>query len=286
MVITMKRIAAIILTMALMLLVSCGETYTEAEVPTGEIIYKTVEDKQLGLEILMPTVNKQRRNPAVLVLHGGGWVSGAREDFTRDFKPLCDALRAAGISVIPVTYRLAVNGTGWRDCLDDCEDALNYIIENSKRLGIDEHRLGIIGYSAGGQLALMTAVETRDQVKYCVSMSGPTFFSDKKESIFYSESLNYYIKMIFPENDQIEMYQASPIIRVNRNCKSDFLLISGTADEVVKPSHAESFLRELESFGLTAELIEPEGLTHSYTAWSNFGNLCEEIAGYVIENLK
>ena len=282
----MKKLLAIILAVLMVSLAACESIEVEIDVPTGEIVYKTVDGTELGLEILTPTAKKTRRNPAVIVLHGGGWVSGTREDFTRDFKPLCDALRAEGITVIPVTYRLAVNGTSWRDCVDDCEDALNYIVENSKRLGIDNHRIGLIGYSAGGQLALMTAIETRDQVKYCVSMSGPTCFSDNKESIFYSEALNYYIKMIFEEGDHISMYQASPIIRVNRNCVSDFLLVSGTSDEVVKSAHAESFLREIESFGLQAELLEKEGLTHFYTSFADFDELCGEIASKVIAKLK
>ena len=280
-----KKLTAIVFSLIILLLVSCSESVAEIEIPTGEIIYKTVDDRELGLEILTPTAKKTRRNPAVIVLHGGGWISGTREDFTRDFKPLCDALRAEGIMVIPITYRLAVNGGSWRDCVDDCEDALNYIVENSKRLGIDSHKIGIIGYSAGGQLALMTSIETRDQVKYCVSMSGPTCFSDNKDSIFYSEALTYYINMIFPEGDHISMYQASPIIRVNRKCASDFLLVSGTADEVVSPAHAESFQREVESFGLTAEIINSDGLTHFYTSWEGFNALCSEIADKVISAL-
>ena len=280
----MKRILTALLMIMLLLCVSCGDTEIISEIPTDGVVYKTVGETELRINFLAPTELK-RKSPAVLVLHGGGWVSGTPDDFTRDFLPLCDALRDSGIMVIPVEYRLAGGGDGWRNCLDDCEDALSFVISHARDYGIDPENIGVIGYSAGGQLALMTAIETRDQVKYCVSMSGPTCFSDNPESPFYSDSLNYYIEMIFPANDYIGMYQASPVIRVNRRCQSEFLLVSGTADRVVFPTHADTFMREVGSFGIPAELLEYDGLTHSYTAYPEFYELCSEIAGKVSEKL-
>lgn len=282
----MKRILAAFILSSLLLFSSCAEAALISEAVSEEIIYKTVDGIELGLEILSPTSNVKRSSPAVIVLHGGGWVSGSREDFTRDFEPLCDFLRDEGIAVISVSYRLAGASSSWRNCLDDCEDALSYIIENSKRLGIDPENIGMIGYSAGGQLALMAAIETREQVKYCVSMSGPTCFSTDPASIFYSDTLNYYIDLIFKESDYIEMYQASPIIRINRKCRTEFLLISGTDDIVVNPNHAERFMNEIETFGITAELLEIEGLTHSYTSLNDFEKLCAEIANKTADKLK
>ncbi len=280
----MKRIIFIFLAAMTLIFSSCGETAVLAEIPSGGVVYKTVDEKELKLEFLAPTELK-RKSPAVIVLHGGGWVSGTPEDFTRDFSLLCDALRDAGVMVIPVEYRLAGGGGGWRNCLDDCEDALSFICENARDYGIDPENIGVIGYSAGGQLALMTAIETRNQVKYCVSMSGPTCLSDNSESPFYSESLNYYLEMIFPADDQIGMYQASPVIRVNRRCQSEFLLVYGTGDKVVLPAHAETFLREVDTFGIPAELLMFDGLTHSYTAFSDFPELCREVASKVASKL-
>lgn len=283
----MKRILALTIALLTALaLFSCrdGESY-DAEAPSGEIIYKTAGEVELGLEILMPTEKRQKRSPAVIMLHGGGWISGSRDEMTRDFKPLCDELRNNGVTVIPVTYRLVGGEVSLRDCIDDCEDALSFIVSNAKKYGIDPDRIGIVGYSAGAQLAMMTAIESEDQIKYCVSMSGPTCFSDSRGSIYYSDSLNYYIGMIFSEGDKVAMYQSSPIIRLNRKCKAEFLLVNGTDDEVVKPAHAESFCREAESFGISAELIEPEGLTHSYSSWQGFNELCLQISQKLLSQL-
>lgn len=282
----MKRIFSTFLIFALILIffTGCGNDIPTI-VKSEEIIYKTVGDVELGLEIYAPTDNISILSPAVIVLHGGGWVSGSREDFTRDFEPLCNLLRANGIAVISVNYRLADKDSGWRVCLDDCIDALYYITSNSKKLGIDKDNIGMIGYSAGGQLALMTAIETADEVKYCVSMSGPTFISNDQNSIFYSPTLDYYINLIFDISDNIDMYKASPIVRLTRKCKTEFLLISGTDDMVVTTSHADSFMREITEIGSTAELMKVDGLTHSYTVWDGFEQLCSDISDRIVEHL-
>ncbi len=288
----MKRILLLILSLLSLLtfllpsLSSCG---CEAEVEpldSGKLVYKTVGERELSLELLRPTDNMQRKSPAVIVLHGGGWVSGAPEDFTRDFAPLCELLRENGIAVIPVEYSLVCEGSSWRDALDDCEDALNYLIENAKSLGLDETRLGIVGYSAGAQLALMTAIETRDKLRLCTSMSAPTLIADSEQSLYYSDALNYYVERVFDKEDMISMYQASPMIRVNRNCKSDFLLVCGTDDEVVGAFHAQSFYNEVRSFAINVELLEYKGLTHSYTSYPEFDSLCGDIAERIIEELE
>lgn len=279
-----KKILLLILSL-LLFLSACEELPIET-VGSDKLCYKTVEGVELTLELLYPTNDQKRKSPAVIVLHGGGWVSGTPEDFTRDFEPLCNALREGGMTVIPVEYRLVSEDSTWRDALDDCEDALNYLIDNSRSLGLEPELFGIIGYSAGGQLALMTAIETRDLIKLCVSMSSPTLISDTEVSPYYSEPLNYYISRAFSKDNALEMYQASPIIRVNRNCKSDFLLISGMADEVVNSFHASSFYNEVSSFRLDAELLEFEGLTHSYTSYPEYQSLCETIAERVLSHLK
>lgn len=251
----------------------------------NQIIYKTVGDINIGLDILYPTKRLHEKNPTVIVLHGGGWISGSSQDFYRDFSMLCDTLRENGVTVVGVNYRLAIEGNTWRDCLEDCEDALAYLLSHAGEYDIDPDNIGLIGYSAGAQLALLTSIETGNQIKYCVSMSGPTTFTMQRDSIYYTDTLDYYVGLAFGNDIQLDIYKASPVIRISRKCRTDFLMINGTDDDVVPVSHAGLFCREAESFGLSAEMITPEGLSHSYPIYPDFISLCNSIAEKIINKL-
>ncbi|MCI8388359.1 MAG: alpha/beta hydrolase fold domain-containing protein [Clostridiales bacterium] len=275
-----NKIFAALILIIICCLSACGDKPPSQYELTEDrgIVYKSVDAVDIMLDILYPTNRIKDKNPTVIVLHGGGWISGSSEDFYRDFEPLCSQLREAGAAVVGVNYRLAIDGCSWRDCLEDCEDALSFILENADMYDVDRDNICIIGYSAGGQLALMTAIDACDQVKYCVSMSGPTTFTSTVESIYFSETLNYYTSQIFTGDYMFEQYKASPVIRLNRRCNTEFLLVNGTDDEVVPLSHAELFCNEAKSLRIDFELIIPEGLTHFYPHYSEFGSLCTEIA--------
>ena len=285
----MIKLIAAVLTVVMLLMTAAGcsqsvpDQYESTE--KSEIIYKTADNTELGLDILYPTRRIYTKNPTVMLIHGGGWISGTRDEFYRDFDLLCDKLRASGITVIGITYRLAVDGRTWRDCLDDCEDALEFLIDNADKYDIDVDNIGVIGYSAGAQLALMTSIETGDQVKYCVSMSAPTVFAGNKESKYYSEALSYYISRAFNSESQYDLYKASPIILISRRCKTEFLIVNGAEDEIIPPAHAEAFYNEAVSFGIEAELMVLDGLTHIYPLYNDFESLCGELADKIVSHL-
>ncbi len=279
----LRRVLCVLITAMLCFLVSCQtppEQYdlTQTNVP----IYKATDSCELTLEILYPTKRVSHKNPTVMVIHGGGWVSGSRDLFYKELEPLCTKLRENGVTVVGVDYRLAMNGLTWRDCLDDCEDALSYLIEHAEEYDIDTNNIGVIGYSAGAHLALMTTLETEDDVKLCVSLSGPTVMTFSGESAYYSEALEYYRDLAFGTATS-EMMLSSPRALLSKRCKSDFLLVNGLHDDVIFPIHAESFCKEAASFGITAELMLVDGLTHSYQSFPQLGDLSAQITARMIE---
>ncbi len=86
--------------------------------------------------------------PAVLFLHGGGWVKGHRDAF-RVQAPL---LARKGILCASASYRLAPEHR-WPAPLDDALAAIDAL----KGLQVDPERIALWGVSAGGQLALRAA---------------------------------------------------------------------------------------------------------------------------------
>lgn len=96
--------------------------------------------------------------PLLLHYHGGGWVIGSLE--THD--GFCRSLAiAAGCAVLAVDYRLAPDHR-FPAAFEDCYAALGWAEKNARQLGIDAERLGVIGDSAGGNLAAAVALHARD----------------------------------------------------------------------------------------------------------------------------
>lgn len=98
------------------------------------------------------------RLPAILFIHGGGYVFGAPEGNENDNRQLAAALNCA---IFAVGYRLAPE-TPFPGALNDCQTALRWMHDNAEELAIDPARIGVKGDSAGGGLAAALAIVTRD----------------------------------------------------------------------------------------------------------------------------
>jgi acetyl esterase len=93
--------------------------------------------------------------PMVLFVHGGAWVSGTIDAYN----PVCDSLvEATGFLVASVGYRLAPEDR-FPAQLDDVAAALAFVRAEGPALGGDPDRLALMGDSAGGNLAVVTALE-------------------------------------------------------------------------------------------------------------------------------
>jgi acetyl esterase/lipase len=101
------------------------------------------------------------RLPAIVTIHGGGYVIGS---YAMD-DPLLDRwCPMLGVTGISVEYRLAPE-TPYPGPLDDCYSALRWAHANADELGIDPAFIGITGISAGGGLAAGLALLARDRAE-------------------------------------------------------------------------------------------------------------------------
>ncbi|MBT2483446.1 MULTISPECIES: alpha/beta hydrolase [unclassified Microbacterium] len=90
--------------------------------------------------------------PTVVWIHGGAWISGAKENVD----PYLRILAAEGYTTIGVNYTIGPEGV-YPLAVHQLDDALAYIDEHADELGVDPDRIVLAGDSAGAQLASQMA---------------------------------------------------------------------------------------------------------------------------------
>ena len=120
-----------------------------------DVVYTSGLGFQEKLDLYIP--NKTGSSaPAIINIHGGGWVSGSK-DQQGGFNPYFKN----GFLVCNIEYRMTKEAKA-PAAIEDARCALAYLKKNAKELGIDVNRIVVMGGSAGGHLALMTGLLEND----------------------------------------------------------------------------------------------------------------------------
>ena len=123
----------------------------------------------LKMDIYKPKNDTEKNRPVVLVMHGGAFAAGAKDDTDQHTVTYCDSLAARGYVTAAVQYRLGITAvikdkaltidsldfsrTVYRG-IQDVRAAVRYIRANAEDLGVDPGRVYLIGNSAGAILSL------------------------------------------------------------------------------------------------------------------------------------
>lgn len=110
-----------------------------------------------------PNASAQRRQPLVVWLHGGGLVSGGKEEVAAQML----SYARAGYVAASVNYRLTPGSEAeasarvraLQQATEDAMNAIRFLKANAERYGIDPTRVATFGNSAGGAISLVNAVE-------------------------------------------------------------------------------------------------------------------------------
>ncbi len=125
---------------------------------------EAVEDRELAtggapVKVRIYTPSTAAPRPAVVYLHGGGWVTG-NVDLT---DPLCRMVaNRSGCTVVSVDYRLAPEHP-YPAALDDAYEATAWLAAHGHEIGIDPNRIAVMGDSAGGNLAAGVTLRARER---------------------------------------------------------------------------------------------------------------------------
>ena len=127
-------------------------------------------DPDVLVRVYQPTV-RPASLPAILWIHGGGYVLG---DMASDDAHCCGLAKRVNCVVVSVEYRLAPEHP-FPAPVEDCYAALKWLASHAAELGVDPQRIAIAGASAGGGLTAGLALLARDRGEVQVAFQLPIY---------------------------------------------------------------------------------------------------------------
>jgi gluconolactonase len=118
--------------------------------PHFDAVFATYGERKLLADLFVSPGDAPK--PAVVVVHGGGWLKG---DKTK-FRALAIGLAKAGFVSMAIEYRLGGEAR-FPAGIQDCNAAVRYLRANAATYGVDPARIGAVGGSAGGHLVGLMA---------------------------------------------------------------------------------------------------------------------------------
>ena len=245
----------------------------EIAVPDDVIFEQGVEfsnaaNQHLQLDIARPKTG-DGPFPAIVCIHGGGFRAGTRDGYDG----MCIKLAQHGYVAMTITYRLAPVHQ-FPAAVHDCKTAVRWLRANAAKYHADPARIGAMGGSAGGHLALFLGVTagvkefegegSNDQssaVNCVVSYAGP---SDFTKSYGKSVDAAEVLPLFFGGDLSTKLREhivGSPLNWITPHA-APTLCIHGTADNYVAFEQAQWMVDRLKSSAVEAELLPFEGAGH------------------------
>lgn len=226
--------------------------------PDRKILYKTVGDRELYLNLFDPTgFNPTDKRPAYVAIHGGGWTGMN----PRYFYPFADHFAKLGMVGVSIEYRLASKArrTTVFDCVKDARSAMRYIRSHAAELGIHPDKIVVAGGSAGGHLASSTSLFPNvNEVTDDLGVS-----PEAAAMILYYPVIDTSAKGYGQKKIGDRWKELSPVDNVRPGLPPT-LLLHGTGDTVTPFPGAKLFTERMKAAGNEIQLITHKDGRHGY----------------------
>lgn len=220
-------------------------TYTPANWPQAE-----------QGDLFLPA-NDGKNHPVVLLMHGGAWQRGDKSSMSGHAKTLA----ARGYAAFSINYRFAPGST-YPAQLQDMQEALRYLQAHASEYHLDMNRLATWGYSAGGHLATLLAVQPDaglPVVRVAIAGAPPSDLAAPEARD--ASSVKTFMGGTYVQIPAL-YEQASPRRGVHAGMAPVFLY-HGTADTTVPPVQTKNLVATLQAAGVPVEVKWLQGLDHS-----------------------
>ncbi len=193
--------------------------------------------------------------PLLVLIHGGGWVSGNRQQLAAH----AGNLLGCGFAVASLDYRLAPENH-WPAQRDDVEAAVTYLRKHAKELNLNADRIAAAGESAGAHLSLWLAVHGPETSRVqAVGLISPLV--DLSIPMTPTGESYQIVQKALGPNYPKGIKEFSPINYISAKTPPVFFL-HGDKDPWVPKPHVEQPAAKLRALGVPVEVLYVPTMGH------------------------
>lgn len=226
--------------------------------------------REINIRIYRQIQQTEQNTPVLIFLHGGGFVVGNLDTHQGSCILLC---KDTSWPVISIDYRKAPEHP-FPAATNDCYDVLCWVSQQQELLKIDPARIAVVGESAGGNLATVTALMARDRngpmpafqllfypVTDC-NFKNPSYINYGEGPLLSASQMEAYWSYYLGGKTTTDNPYAAPL-RANTLKRMPSTAIV-TAEFDVLRSEAEAYAVRLKAEGVATQEFRAEGLIHGF----------------------
>jgi acetyl esterase/lipase len=185
------------------------------------------------------------------------------------------AFADSGYAVASIDYRWSTTAP-FPAQIQDCNQAIQFLYDNSSKYSLDKDKIALIGFSAGGHLASLLALsnnngiksfyaegkKAKSKIRLCLDFYGPSDFNmlTGNEAGDPKSPVSLLLGATVTARPDLAK-TASPATYIDKN-DPPFLIVQGEKDESVNPEQSKSLSAKLTKAGVKNELIIVPGAPH------------------------
>ncbi|MGH7519180.1 MAG: Ig-like domain-containing protein [Gemmatimonadales bacterium] len=238
------------------------------------LTYCTPGGTAVKLDVYFPSKTFPRPRPAVVYIHGGGWVSG-NSTGAPELAELRQKLLDRGYVFLSLNYRHGPTHK-WPAQGQDVRCAIRFLRANAFAYGINQAMILAVGRSAGGHLASFLATRAApgfvdinqhtqysSQVQGVASMAG--VYDLTRPSELRSVPQHDSVFVGWPADSTSDYIRGASPLRLVPRAPPPFLLLHGEFDADVLPAQALRMNSVLADSGGTSSLVIVEDADHGFS---------------------
>ncbi len=223
------------------------------------------EIKNLTLDLHLPVAADSAPAEVVILLHGGGWVSGDKSFL----KPTVDLLKEQrkNLAIVNINYRVSSGKNNLLSLqLTDLASAVGFLTKNAEKFNIRKDHFRLAGFSAGGHIALTYAYRsTETTISSVIAASAPTELSLRA---WLDKTLWSKVELLTGNayGGPIDIFKNDSPFYLVTSRSPRTILVYGQDDELVSPRQGQLLADKLRLLKVPYAFHLLEGETHELSA--------------------
>jgi acetyl esterase/lipase len=209
--------------------------------------------------------------PVAMIIHGGAWIWG--DKVTSASLAIQPGLTERGFLVVSINYRLGPSFP-WPSMIEDAKCAVRYLRAHAGDYNLDPNRIGAVGDSVGGQIALLLGLtdssvgwdvgeylDYSSQVQAVVDFFGPTNLTDPSVyDLMVKRGISAFYNIGW---NSPELIKASPITYAKKDAPPIFIA-HGNLDLTVRLVQSQMFYDKMNALSAPIWLVVMKNGIHSF----------------------